>query len=225
MKLDEVANRAGLSLPELFEILKEDSYDLSIYKLSDDKYEEYKKLFIQLNTPYKSAAEKGRAFEEIVSFLLENIGVYNISKNKRTSTNEIDIFLRRKITFDFASDRFPRHILCECKNYSKSISVTYIGKFYSLLHTSRTSIGLLFSYKSITGRSNWSAGKGLCRKIALRDNIHIINITYDDLKQIYLNNVSIIKIIEEKRTELEQDINFEYADHELCQDKEFCTVN
>ena len=54
----------------------------------------------------------------------------------------------------------------ECKNHGKTIGVTYIGKFCSLMLTTRSNLGILFSYHGVTGHG-WNDGSGLIRKFYL----------------------------------------------------------
>ena len=226
--VEEILDVTGLSLERLYQILGRDTYDSSIFKLSDQKHMRFCELFDRLEAARRSSSKsvKGEALERIVGFLLESLGVYRVLRNRRTSTNEIDVLLLKNHGFDYIdAERFPRTIMCECKNYGGSVSVTYIGKFFALAHMANCKLGLMFSYKPISGRNNWVDGKGMCRKIALRSNTFIINITYSDLMLIRDKNVSIMRIIDDKRMALENDIDIQCEQHELCHDAQFVNAD
>ena len=83
----------------------------------------------------------------------------------------------------------------------------------------------MISDSGISGRTKWSDGCGLCRKIALRDDTYIINISYDDLKLINDQNVSILKLINDKVSSIKLDVAISYEEHELCSDTEFIKID
>lgn len=98
-------------------------------------------------------------------------------------------------------------VLLECKNYNKKIDVTWIGKFYSLLRTSKTRIGIIFSYRGFTG-TNWNDGVGLVKKIFLIDNTIILDFSLKDFEKI-AEGISILKIINSKILSLKYDTQIE----------------
>ncbi len=105
--------------------------------------------------------EKGNHLEKVVEFIIKKTYFFKIYKNVRTKTNEIDevIILSdrgKQALKSFGLERtlIPVDtdlILGECKNYKTGLSVTYVGKFYSLLSATDISFGLLFTRKGLTG--------------------------------------------------------------------------
>jgi len=96
--------------------------------------------------------------------------------------------------------------LCECKDYKEPISVTYIGKFYSLMQSTHNNIGIMFSYKGFSGK-NWGGAKGLTKKLFLlkenmQDKSYILEFTVKDFQDI-LDGKSIFNLLDEKCSELE----------------------
>lgn len=161
------------------EFLKEHKEELSnreICRFSDEQKEEYDnllKLFLKTNgSSTFSRQEKGKALENIVSFLLEKSGgIFKVGNNVRTNTNEIDqivtlsecgrLFLSIGII-----DNYYKEYICECKNHAKKVGVTFVGKLYSLMQTCDITFSILFSYHGISG-SKWTDGTGLVKKIYL----------------------------------------------------------
>lgn len=132
-----------------------------ICEISEAQKNTYKKLlekFKQLhdisptdNAPKNLHNLKGEALENLVSYLLTISGnIFNVDRNLRTSTNEIDQIVtltpqgKVLLTYHLIDPKLDT-FLGECKNYDKAVSVTYIGKFCSLLLTNNIKIGILFS--------------------------------------------------------------------------------
>lgn len=97
----------------------------------------------------------------------------------------------------------------ECKNYTKPVGVTYVGKFYSLLRTTNINCGIFFSIKGLGGKTNWDSSKGLVRKMALRDNTYILDVEYLDFLAIYQKKENIFSVLERKYSSLKCDISYD----------------
>ncbi len=197
-------------------------------KMTSDDLEDYKRLlsnFEELNKKTKtqkaaqengsSSYDKGKSLEELVTFLLEKTGLFEVHTNIRTHTNEIDQLLE----LSFQGQHFLEHLpfkdpyyLSECKNYNKKIDVTWVGKFYSLLNTSRTRYGIIFSYHGLTGE-NWGYATGLTKKIFLlkekvEERFFILDFNITDFKKI-AEGVTFLQLLESKIKSLIFDTDFE----------------
>ncbi|MCY8514600.1 acetylglutamate semialdehyde dehydrogenase [Bacillus atrophaeus] len=173
--------------------------------------------FKELHQPNVQAStrEKGTALEELVFFLFETTSIFDVAQNIYTSTNEIDVLMtlnskgRRYLSAGFLDNKFDI-FLAECKNYNKTIGVTWVGKFWSLLNSSPTKLGIIFSYHGLTGR-RWSDGIGMTKKIymskeSIQDKICIIDFNIKDFEQIEEGH-SILDIISSKIKALMLDVD------------------
>lgn len=199
-----------------------------ICKLSESQKVKYKCLldeFERLNKIPKNSSSahsnlhnlKGAILEELVKYLLEiSGGIFRVERNLRTSTNEIDELITLTTTGklllrnNLINKRFNT-FLGECKNYHTSVSVTYIGKFCSLLLTNNVKLGILFSYHGISG-TGWSNGSGLVKKFYLhKENLDerfcIIDFSYKHFKSIY-EGKNLLEIIEEQLCSLQFDTDY-----------------
>lgn len=160
---------------------------------------------------------KGEALEELVSYLLTiSGGIFYVDRKLRTSTNEIDQIVsltpKGKILLGHhLINPKLESFLGECKNYDKSVSVTYIGKFCSLLLTNDVNIGILFSYHGVSG-TGWSNGAGLIKKFylhkeRLEDKYCIINFSVRDFESI-LEGKNLLQIIDEQLKSLQFDTDY-----------------
>lgn len=198
-----------------------------ICEISEAQKNTYKKLlekFKQLhdisptdNAPKNLHNLKGEALENLVSYLLTISGnIFNVDRNLRTSTNEIDQIVtltpqgKVLLTYHLIDPKLDT-FLGECKNYDKAVSVTYIGKFCSLLLTNNIKIGILFSYYGTSG-TGWSNGAGLIKKFylhkeKLEDKYCIIDFSIKEFEAI-LNGKNLLQIIDEQLKSLQFDTDY-----------------
>ncbi|QOT12971.1 acetylglutamate semialdehyde dehydrogenase [Paenibacillus sp. JNUCC32] len=212
----------GLSIKEYFlsQYADEKTRFREITRLDEKDEHEYKVLLEKLIKLHEGSGkattgEKGKALEHLVTFLLEKSSIFNVYENIRNTTNEIDQLLELnhigrdlKKFITLPGEMF----LSECKNYNKKIGVTWVGKFFTLLASNQSKIGLLFSYYGLAG-SNWSSASGLTRKLfllreKLEDRTHIIDINIKDFKAIEQGK-SLLEIIDAKMKALRIQTNFD----------------
>lgn len=182
-----------------------------------------------LESPSKNTKDKGNKLEDLVTFIFENLNIFEVFKNRRSSTNEIDLVIRLTDIGMLAKKYglFPFDNVSifnvECKNYNKKIDVTWVGKFYSLLSTCSQRFGLIFSKKGFTSKSKWTDAKGLAKKILLKDGIYILDINLKHLKDL-ANGKNFLDIIRDEKDALDLDINSDFdkvSPHPLESDSDF----
>lgn len=209
----------GLSVSDLLEyqIIKDRSY----LNMTNEMRTKFASCLDQLTGTFPCTKSKGDILEDLASCLMySGPNLLSVYRNCRTSTNEIDLLLRmtpkgnsilpKQYGFLNAQDSF----LCECKNYTEKLGVTYIGKFYSLLKLSGCKIGILFTVKGLSGRSKWLDGVGLVKKIALKDNIYILTFSTSDYMMIKTGQKLFWDLLEEKYMSLLHDIDIsQFVEH------------
>lgn len=153
----------------------------------------------------KLSYEKGPLLEKLAKVIFSIRNIYLINERVECDSNEIELLLRPSTNNSIYSRLLPDYlrsdILIECKNHSEKIDVTLLGKFYSLLRYKRVKFGIMFSYYPLTGENEWDAAVGLSKKLYLRDETIIVNVTIDDIKEILNpegNDKNIISIIKRK---------------------------
>ena len=217
IKALEVLQRVGSEL----------SYDMICKASNEQKNEYHKKLetFLKYNfmkakdvgAPKNLNSLKGKSLEELAAYLLKMSGdLFVVKQNIRTTTNEIDqIFIptqrAKTLIANVIIDKHYELFLGECKNYNKSVDVTYVGKFCSLLLTNQIKFGLLFSYHGISG-SRWSNASGLIKKFYLHkekdeDRYCIIDFSRDDFIAVD-NGENFLQIVENKLMALRFDTDY-----------------
>lgn len=210
---ETLLNQIGYTLPEL--LMSRKNRNSKLLMLDDGSYDKFQILYNQLKYNPLSTQDKGKKLEELSFLLFKHSanGLFDVFHNCRTSTNEIDLLVRwtenaRLSGINTAFPCFGESFLCECKNYNAPVNVTYVGKFYSLMVTTNTDLGIMISWDGVTGRGPWNDSKGLIKKIALKDRKYIIVIKKEDLFQIYEKKASIFSIVYDKYIALKNEIDY-----------------
>jgi hypothetical protein len=211
-----------LSKQQLLKEMDEEELKFQIITtFSQEEKNEYDALLSELKRVHRKGAkistvDKGNALENIVTFLFETAAVFEVLQNVHTSTNEIDQLITlnsrgKEFTLKGYLDLKDSIILSECKNYEGAVGVTWIGKFASLLITSKVKIGLFFSYHGLTGRS-WEDATGLIKKLYLGqpkdEKLYILEFNKSDFDKIKKGS-NLLSLIKAKTLALQLDTNFE----------------
>lgn len=190
---------------------------------TDDDKKEFRSLLDALkktnSEASKTTKEKGDCLENLVEFIIKKTYFFEIYKNVRTETNEIDevITLSNRgkqalATFNLARDMIPideNLFLGECKNYKSHLTVTYVGKFYSLMTVTGVSFGIIFTQKGLTGDSEgYRDAYGLAKVLRMVENsrngkdFYILTFTLEDYDKM-LEGVTFFELIKAKKMELQ----------------------
>lgn len=201
-----------------------------ICEYTEDEKKEYDRLlekFKKTNSSKSSTKEKGDSLEDIASFVLKSGNIFEVYKNVRTSTNELDQLVRTTTSGNILCsygilDKRLKSFIGECKNYKSKVSVTYVGKICSLLDTNGTKICILFSYKGVSG-VGWNAGSGLIKKFYMAkekddEKYCIIDFNIKDFERIKEGS-NFLKIIEDKILSLKYDTDYSsfFSSHEASE--------
>lgn len=202
--------RDASKLTSLLEKVGEEASYQALCKMKDEDkivYKDKLDYFKSVNENESNKNIRGKALEDLVNFLLEvSGGLFEVKCNVRTNTNELDQIIKISskgkwlYAHKYLNERLGMFI-GECKNYNKKVSVTYVGKFCSLLQTSDIKLGIIFSYHGVSG-SGWKDGNGLIKKFYMckekeSERICIIEFTYDDFEKI-LNGNNLLRLIDDK---------------------------
>ena len=212
-KTNQLLNEIGMTLPQLFYCLGENKS--SLLNLDDLSQKKFSEIYDRLSKGSIDKQYKGKMLENLANLLFREGSekIFYTRRNCRTSTNEIDLLLEwsdeaRTIGINTMYPYLGETFICECKNYDGPVSVTYVGKFCSLLTVTSTQFGILLSWDGVTGRGKWDASQGLIKKIALGQKIFIIVLDKNDLKGIRDGKINIFALIHEKYVALKNDVDY-----------------
>jgi hypothetical protein len=106
---------------------------------------------IDLVKSARSADQKGRALEELVSELLSSVPGFIVTSRKRTSTEEIDLVVSNRSTDTHLASEGP-FVLVECKNWTRKCGKNEYVLFRNKLENrkGRCKLGFLVSWHGFT---------------------------------------------------------------------------
>lgn len=180
-----------------------------------DRIEEIDRIMTQATKSEKGklSFEKGVLLEDLAKKLLRVRNIFSIKERVICDSNEIDLLLQPTTNNAIYSKLLPEYLtkdcLVECKNHKKTIDVTLLGKFYSLMRYKKVKFGFMISNKELTGKTPWEDAIGLSKKLYLRDDTLIINITIKMIKELLESNQSIINLIKNQVNEIIYHTKFE----------------
>lgn len=161
----------------------------------------------------KLSFEKGLLLEELAKEILSIRNIFLFKERVICDSNEIDLLLQPITNNGLYSSLLPEYLkrdcLVECKNHKKPIDVTLLGKFYSLMRYKKVKFGFMISNKALTGQAPWEDAFGLTKKLYLRDDTLIINITIKMIKKMLESNESIINVIKKQVNEIKYHTDFD----------------
>lgn len=213
-KFEDLLNETGYTLSDMINLFGQKNSKL--LNLDEESYKEFASLYEAIGEGNLSKAEKGAKLESLTSILFEKsvASLFDVYRNCRTSTNEIDLLIRwtenarmSNVTSSFPC--FGDSFLCECKNYDGRVSVTYVGKFCYLMNITNTSLGIMVAWDGVTARSKWSDASGLIKKVALKEAKYVVVLDKNDFRRIYKKEANLFSIINDKYLALKNEINYE----------------
>lgn len=219
----------GYNLREYLDQIVQDPLDKfkAFITWSQNDKEEFKQLLDRLKEPYDKTKEttkdKGDRLEQLVEFIIRKTYFFEVYKNVRTETNEIDEVIilsdrgKQAIkSFNLSRELIPIKedlFLGECKNYQSNLGVTYVGKFYSLLSISNIAFGVIFTQKGLTGDSEgYKDAYGLTKVLRMVEKINkrdffIITFTLEDYEKM-LEGITFFELVKAKKMEMQLASNY-----------------
>lgn len=179
------------------------------------------------NDDFENNYIRGKALEELIVQILSGMKIFKTIKcNINTSSNEFDVIailniLGKELRYKkIIPEWIPDTIIFECKNYSEHVKVDYIGKFFSLMESSKINLGIFVSRVGVTGKYDkngkeskyWKDAMAFINKINLKysesQNAKILlDIELSDLDNLTRDGSNIIDILEIRKVQIDCDIN------------------
>jgi hypothetical protein len=139
----------------------------------------------------------GRSLERLAAYVLECMPGCRPRFRMRTPSTDYDVVSALDGTYaDFRSE-IGRYVLCECKDWKTPADFTTMAKFCRVLESAKSSFGILFSKKGITGESRTTDAAREQFKIFHEKGIVIVALDESDLARI-ARGASAVTILREK---------------------------
>lgn len=159
--------------------------------------------YIETGEQAKTTVEKGRALEDLVCYLFEQVPGVNIGKRNTLNTfksEEIDVaFWNRMDVNGFYF--LPNIILVECKNWSQPVGSEEVNWFDSKLKRRGQTFGILIAANGITGNSQKIEAAHEIIRVALSEGRQLIVITKTEIENLQFTE-ELVQLIQEKLCEL-----------------------
>jgi len=159
--------------------------------------------FIEVGRNGHTTAEKGRALEDLICYVMSQIpGVAITHRNELNAfeTEEIDV----AIWNDAAAEGLfflPNIILIECKNWSNRVGSAEVAWFDAKLRNRGLMFGILITTQGITGQAADLTAAHAIVAAALREGRRLVVVTTDELLEI-ANTENLVHVIKRKLCDL-----------------------
>jgi len=218
-----------MSFNENYENLNDEYKKIDGIELDDNT----KKRVIQIidkirENDFPNENERGKILERLIVEILEGTKIFRVLQNENTSSNEFDVVVLlnmygKKLRRDrIIPEWMPDRIIFECKNYKDPVKVDYLGKFYSLMITSKIYLGIFVSKVGVTGKRNkdkkieryWKDSMAFIHKVNLKhsdslNSFGLLDLELDDIEIVTKEGSNIIDIIDIRKFQIDTDISNE----------------
>ena len=192
----------------------------SLVQWSDEDRNKFKILVDELETPSATFKESGDKLERVVEFIINKTFFLEVYRNIRTLTNEIDEVITvsnngkqafQELNLSRELIQIPTDIFIgECKNYSRPLGVTYVGKFYSLMKAANISFGIIFTTRGLSGSyKNFQDAHGLTAVLKIVEDLrncnnqfYILTFTKKDYLKM-IEGVNFFELVKAKKLEMQ----------------------
>lgn len=162
-------------------------------------------------------SEKGKALEELMTFLYQRFIYATVAYDIRTKDNQID----HEVEFpDFGMPSFIKNhvgfkLISECKNHKKSVSSQEVTILHSNLEIRNFKLGIISSYNTFSkGRNSvWENAEGKRRKLALLSKYEqiIIGFNHQDFEKI-LCGANFYTMVKQKYQNIRDELADDYIE-------------
>lgn len=133
---------------------------------------------------FQATTLKGGVLEKVAEQILSIVPGFEVLKNKRTSTGEIDRVIRNKSNHPLLR-ALGTHILVECKSSKYPVSKKEVVDFIDKIKSHRCICGILVTLSGVSGRKDRDA-LGKIREAFVRSGVILMTFTLEDLKRIQM---------------------------------------
>lgn len=175
-----------------------------LFHLSDEKGKYFSEMYERVKKHRGTTKDIGDSLERLVEELFNICPVF-CATGIRTSTNQIDCYVRNKVYLDYGVlSVLGARFIIECKNEKSTPKGEYLSKIHSIISVANAGsnekcvkFGIIVSKKK--GPATF---KQLAVKYYLANKIVIIAICGDELKELFDMRGNLLELIERKATEI-----------------------
>lgn len=159
--------------------------------------------FIDAGTNAATTSEQGRALEDLICYIFEQVPGISITKR-----NEMNAFRTEEIDVALWNDGHPEGlfflpniILVECKNWSQAVGSGEVNWFDSKLRNRGLNFGVLVATNGITGNAEDLTAAHAVVAAALREGRRLLVLRTQEIVAL-ADSAQLVRLIKEKLCEL-----------------------
>lgn len=187
-----------------------------LFHPTDEQYNDLSSLYSRVMKA-SGRKEKGDTLENL-TVMLFNLCLAFKAAGIRTTTNQIDCFVRNKLFLEYGVlGTIGARFYIECKNENETPSGSYISKLHSIISTTNASSqGECIKFGIIVSkRQGPRTFKMQAVKYYLANKIVIISICAQDIKHLIEQRGNLLELIERKATEIMVDATTDLVENGL----------
>lgn len=168
----------------------------------DSQYDELEKMYDSIFKETRTTKETGDKLEDLIIFLFNLSSAFR-ANGIRTTTNQVDCFVRNKIflpygIFNLIGGRF----VIECKNEGKTPKGDYMSKIHSIIMTANGK-GNYVKFGIIVSKERGpKTFRSLANKYYLANEIVVIAICGEEINELIKYKSNLFELIERKINEI-----------------------
>lgn len=161
----------------------------------------------QVNYLHKNETDKGKALEDLASYLFTLVPGWiprrNIKRNSTAFENDI-VVINQNPASNYTAEIFGRAFLVECKNHQTKVGSDQVGYFLYRMLLTHTTFGAIFATSGITGKKDKdaTAAHNLINNAFHEHGIICTVIVPDELDQIANGDLTFGTLLLEKAHEV-----------------------
>lgn len=181
------------------------------YKPTQEEKERMIELFERIGKKSSNTTEKGNQLRDYVEYVLRIVKVFEAA-NIRTRTNELDCLVKNKLYFasPYFLNELGNILIVECKNEKEKPDNSYFLKLKGILGLCKGKCGIIVAIQEPT-----KPALQIANKVFLQEDIFIIAINYEELKNITYNDLNFLDLLENKIISLKLDATTYMGDNKI----------
>lgn len=172
-----------------------------LYAPSEQESAKLESLLALIETQQATTKQTGDTLENFIQYWFTRCQLFCATTEQRTESNQIDIMVRTNGLIDHPLfKRLGMYFYIECKNEKTVPKIDYLQKLQAILLDARMSFGILVSRKPEP-----KTYKKKAHDIFLQDDMIIIRLHLQEIKNIILSKKNLLEVLECKIAEIQTD--------------------
>lgn len=194
---DDKSAKHVAQIDNLDSILRAGYINNIMFSPTEEEYIQLKEMYDSIFLSKKTTKAKGDTLESLIIYLFNLCSAFKAA-GIRTSTNQIDCYVRNLYSnYGFLKD-IGGSFFIECKNEKSTPKGDYMSKLHSIIKNTNGKINMIKLGIIISKKKPPKTFKGIATKTYLSDNIILISIYEKELKELIELRGNLLEMLERK---------------------------